>query len=269
MAQPNATVAISGGVDSSVALWLALQEGFSCQGVYMQMCSQALLGHAPNADAQDAAAIAQRLSIPFHIADGTGEFIANVAEPFIDAYESGLTPNPCIQCNKTMKFGLLLDWALDTGCNTLITGHYARVCQDEKTGRYLLKKAVDENKDQSYFLACLNQRQLSHIRLPLGELTKQQVRAIAEEQGFINARKRDSQDICFIPDGDHIGFMERYRGKAYPKGNYLDLDGKVVGQHNGAAGYTIGQRKGLGIALGAPAYVCAKNMENKIGRAHV
>ena len=252
---------MSGGVDSSVALWLALNKGYSCQGAYMQMCSKALLGHEPRADAQDAAAVAQRLQVPFSVLDGTQAFIRHVAEPFISAYENGSTPNPCITCNKTIKFGLLLEQALQMGCNTLITGHYARVCRDEDTGRFLLKKAADENKDQSYFLACLNQAQLSHICLPLGELTKDQVRKIAEEQGFINARKRDSQDICFIPDGDHVGFMERYRGKAYPQGDYLDLAGNVVGKHNGAAGYTIGQRKGLGIALGAPAYVCAKDMK--------
>ena len=261
MVKGNAMVAMSGGVDSSVALWLALQEGFSCRGVYMQMCSKALLGQEPAKDARDAAAVAHRLQIPFTILDGTEEFISKVAEPFVAAYEAGLTPNPCIQCNKAMKFGMLLDRALEAGCDTLITGHYAQVCRDEATGRYLLKKAADENKDQSYFLACLNQDQLSHIRLPLGALTKDQVRKIAQQQGFINARKRDSQDICFIPDGDHVAFMQRYRGKVYPQGDYLDLAGNTVGRHNGAAGYTIGQRKGLGIALGAPAYVCAKDME--------
>lgn len=261
MTQQNAMVAMSGGVDSSVALWLALKEGYTCRGAYMQMCSKALLGHEPGTDSQDAAAVAQRLHVPFSTLDGTQAFIRQVAEPFIHAYENGLTPNPCITCNKTIKFGLLLEQALQMGCDTLITGHYARVCHDKDTGRYLLKKAADGNKDQSYFLACLNQEQLSHIRLPLGELTKDQVRKIAEEQGFINARKRDSQDICFIPDGDHVGFMERYRAKPYPRGDYLDLAGNVLGQHKGAAGYTIGQRKGLGIALGAPAYVCAKDME--------
>lgn len=262
MADSKALVAMSGGVDSSVALWLMLQQGYACQGAYMQMCSRALLGQEPNNDAGDAAAVAQRLDVPFSALDGTAEFIRQVAEPFIAAYEAGLTPNPCIQCNKTIKFGILLQKALEMGCDTLVTGHYARIDRDPDTGRYLLKKARDENKDQSYFLACLSQEQLSHVRLPLGELTKEQVRKIAEEQGFINARKRDSQDICFIPDGDHIGFMERYRGKPYPAGDYLDLEGNKVGQHNGAAGYTIGQRKGLGIALGAPAYVCAKDMKN-------
>ena len=261
MDKKRALVAMSGGVDSSVALWLTLGAGYDCRGAYMQMCSRALLGQEPNNDAKDAAAVAKRLDVPFCALDGTEAFTRLVAENFVSAYEAGLTPNPCIQCNKTIKFGILLEKALEMGCHTLVTGHYARIVQDADTGRYLLKKAADENKDQSYFLACLDQKQLRHVHLPLGELTKDQVRQIAESQGFINARKRDSQDICFIPDGDHIGFMTRYRGTSYPPGDYLDLQGNVVGHHNGAAGYTIGQRKGLGIALGAPAYVCAKDMQ--------
>ena len=262
MTQRKALVAMSGGVDSSVALFLTKKAGFSCMGAYMQMCSRALLGREPNDDASDAKAIAQKLDTPFTLLDGKDAFSAHVAEHFVAAYEAGLTPNPCFQCNKTIKFGLLLNLALEMGYDTLVTGHYARVEQDAATGRFLLKKALDENKDQSYFLAGLNQQQLAHVRLPLGELTKEQVRQIAQAQGFINARKRDSQDICFIPDGDHIAFMERYRGATYPEGDYLDLQGHVIGRHKGAAGYTIGQRKGLGIALGAPAYVCAKDMKN-------
>lgn len=262
MQQKTALVAMSGGVDSSVALWLACREGFSCQGAYMQMCSRGLLGREPGNDATDAEAVAERLQIPFHVLDARDPFLERVVEPFVHAYESGMTPNPCYVCNQAIKFGLFLDHAIAAGFDKVITGHYAQVIHDPESGRYLLKKALDESKDQTYFLAGLTQEQLSHIYLPLGSLTKDEVRAIATEQGFVNARKRDSQDICFIPDGDHMGFMERYRGKSYPQGNYLDLDGKVVGQHKGAAGYTIGQRKGLGIALGAPAYVCAKDMVN-------
>lgn len=147
------------------------------------------------------------------------------------------------------------------GCRYIATGHYARIRRDDTTGRYLLYKASDISKDQTYFLASLTQQQLSHTLLPLGELTKEQVRQIALEQGFLNARKRDSQDICFIPDGDYKAFMERYRGAPYPAGSYIDLQGNVVGQHQGAVGYTLGQRKGLGIALGAPVYVCGKDMQ--------
>ena len=140
-------------------------------------------------------------------------------------------------------------------------GHYAQIRQDPATGRYLLYKAADSAKDQTYFLACLNQEQLAHIQFPLGSLTKTQVREIAAENGFINARKRDSQDICFVPDGDYGAFLQRYTGKTYPEGDFLNLQGQVVGQHQGAACYTRGQRKGLGLAMGAPVYVCAKDMQ--------
>ena len=181
-----------------------------------------------------------------------------MVEPFIGAYENGLTPNPCIRCNQFIKFGVLLEEALGMGCDYIVTGHYARIRQEN--GRYLLYKAADPAKDQTYFLAGLTQHQLSHTKLPLGEMTKEQVRQIALDQGFLNARKKDSQDICFIPDGDFAAFIRNYTGKTYPSGDYLDLNGKVVGKHNGAFAYTLGQRKGLGIALGEPAYVCAKDM---------
>ena len=146
------------------------------------------------------------------------------------------------------------------GCDCIVTGHYARILQDAATGRYLLYKAKDEAKDQSYFLACLNQAQLSRIRFPLGEYTKSEIREIAQAQGFLTAKKRDSQDICFIPDGDFMEFILRYTGKQYPEGTFLDLDGKTVGTHSGAIRYTLGQRKGLGLAMGAPVYVCSKDM---------
>ena len=151
-------------------------------------------------------------------------------------------------CNRHLKFDALLQEAFGLGCDYIVTGHYAQIRRDPDTGRYLLKKAADKDKDQSYFLSCLTQHQLAHTLFPLGGLTKDAVRQIAEMQGFINAKKKDSQDICFIPDGNYRAFMERYTGKTYPCGNYLDLKGKVVGKHNGAVGYTIGQRKGLGIA---------------------
>ena len=143
----------------------------------------------------------------------------------------------------------------------MVTGHYARVEQDEATGRWLLKKGLDENKDQSYVLYNLTQEQLAHVRLPLGGLHKSEVRAIAEQQHFVNARKHDSQDICFVPDGDYARFMEDFTGKHYPAGDFLDVGGKKVGTHSGAVRYTIGQRKGLGLAMGAPVYVCAKDMQ--------
>lgn len=260
MENSNALIAMSGGVDSSVAAYLMLQKGFTCIGATMQMCDERLLGHCPTDPAVDAKAVADRLGMDFCVFPVAEEFKRHVAEPFIESYEQGHTPNPCVQCNKTMKFGFLLEKALALGCDRIVTGHYARI--KKENGRYILQKAVDESKDQTYFLACLNQEQLSHIDLPLGELTKAQVREIAEAQGFITARKKDSQDICFIPDGDYKAFMERYTGKSYPAGDYLDLNGKVLGRHAGAVGYTLGQRKGLGIALGQPAYVCGKDMEH-------
>ena len=261
MYQKKAMIAMSGGVDSSVAAFLMQKEGFDCCGGTLFLCDEALTGVCTPSPADDARLVAEKLGIPFYTFDARKEFVEAVAEPFVAAYEQGLTPNPCIFCNQRIKFHLLLEKALSLGCSHIATGHYVRIRQNENTGRYLLYKAPDKNKDQSYFLAGLSQRQLSHCRFPLGDLTKEQVRAIAEAQGFINARKKDSQDICFIPGGDYVAFMERYRGKAYPEGAYLDVNGKEVGRHKGAVGYTLGQRKGLGIALGAPVYVCAKDMQ--------
>ena len=250
----KAMIAMSGGVDSSVAAHLAMEQGLACCGGTM------LLWDTSPGGAADAQAVAQRLQIPFYTFDATEKFRAQVVEPFIRAYEQGLTPNPCIRCNCHLKFGWLLEQALALGCDYVVTGHYARLCRDEITGRTLLYTAPDKAKDQSYFLAGLTQQQLSHTLFPLGNLTKEQVRAIAQEQGFLNARKKDSQDICFIPDGDYKAFMERYTGKTYPHGSFLDETGKVIGTHCGAVGYTLGQRKGLGLAMGNPVYVCGKDM---------
>lgn len=248
-------VAMSGGVDSSVAAWLAQQNGARCGGITLR-----LWDNGTDDPIQDASAVAKRLGMDFHTLDAREEFKANVVSDFIRCYEAGLTPNPCIQCNKHLKFAYLLDKALELGYDAIATGHYARIRQDENTGRYLLYKALDEKKDQSYFLACLDQRQLARARFPLGALTKEQVRLVAEQQQFINAKKKDSQDICFVPDGDYKAFMERYTQKSYPCGSFLDLAGNVVGTHKGAVGYTLGQRKGLGLAMGAAVYVCAKDM---------
>ena len=262
MEKKKAMIAMSGGVDSSVAAYLMQEAGYDCIGGTMLLCNEALLGKADiPSPARDASLVAQRLSIPFYTFEECDAFCQKVVEPFISAYEQGLTPNPCIFCNKEIKFRLLLDKALALGCDYIVTGHYARIRRDEDTGRYLLYKAPDENKDQSYFLAGLRQEQLAHVLFPLGELTKEQVRQIAAEQGFVTAAKKDSQDICFIPDGDYFSFMKRYTGKIYPQGKYLNLAGEVVGRHQNAVSYTLGQRKGLGVALGAPMYVCAKDME--------
>ena len=258
----TALIAMSGGVDSSVAAYLTQKEGFTCIGATAQMCDRAILGDAFSLQGiEDAKSVAERLGMEFHTFDAVEAFKSAVVEDFISCYESGLTPNPCVVCNKHIKFSYLLDKALELGCDCIVTGHYAQIKQDENTGRYLLYKAKDEAKDQSYFLACLNQRQLSRIRFPLGGYTKAEIREIAEAQGFLTARKKDSQDICFVPDGDFMDFICRYTGKKYPGGAFLDLQGNVVGKHGGAVRYTLGQRKGLGLAMGEPVYVCDKDME--------
>lgn len=249
-------IAMSGGVDSSVAAHLMQRAGFSCGGAIMRLWEES----SPTAIA-DAQAVADRLQIPFHVLDAQEPFRQLVVDYFVRSYEIGLTPNPCVQCNRHLKFTYFLDRALELGYDAIATGHYAQVRRDAATGRFLLCKAADTNKDQSYFLACLNQHQLSHVHFPLGELTKNASREIAEAQSLITARKKDSQDICFVPDGDYVSFMKRYTGKEYPSGDYLDLNGNVVGKHCGAVCYTLGQRKGLGIALGEPVYVCSKDMD--------
>ena len=258
----KALIGMSGGVDSSVAAFLTQQAGYDCIGATMRLFCKS--SDAAD-DSADARSVAQRLGIHFEIFDYQKAFSDTVMDDFVRCYEAGSTPNPCIVCNKHMKFGHMLDKALELGCSCVVTGHYARIRQCPDTGRYLLYKASDSAKDQTYFLACLDQHQLAHTLFPLGELTKQEVRAIAQANGFLNARKRDSQDICFVPDGDYAAFLERHTGKQYPDGNYLDLNGCIIGTHKGAVRYTLGQRKGLGIALGAPAYVCGKNMaENTV-----
>lgn len=267
MPQKKALIAMSGGVDSSVAAYLTQQAGFDCIGVTMR-----LYDNLPDEgcdsrtccsleDVEDARSVARRLGMPFYAFNFKADFREKVIEKFIHCYECGLTPNPCIECNRHLKFDHLLRRGMELGCDCVVTGHYAQIMQDAQTGRYILYKAVDKSKDQSYVLYSLTQQQLSHTLFPLGGLTKNEARTIAEEQGFINARKHDSQDICFVPDGDYVAFMERYTGKDYPAGNFLDLNGNVVGQHQGAVRYTLGQRKGLGLAMGAPVYVCAKDME--------
>ena len=209
MAQKKALIAMSGGVDSSVAAYLAGQAGYDCIGATMQL-------HPTDATQQieDARSVAQRLDLPFYVLDFRAEFCRDVMDRFVNDYETGLTPNPCVVCNQKLKFGKLLDAALELGCDHVVTGHYARIIQDENTGRWTLRKAVDESKDQSYFLYGLTQHQLSHVLFPLGELTKTEAREIAMEQGFLTAKKKDSQDICFVPDGDYLAFMTHHTGKA-------------------------------------------------------
>lgn len=267
MTQQKALIAMSGGVDSSVAALLIKQAGMRCIGAMMRLYNND--AESPDGDktcctlddAEDARAVARRLGFPFYVFNFRDDFEQQVIQKFIRCYECGLTPNPCIDCNRYLKFDRLLRRATELECDYIVTGHYARVRYDEISGRYLLLRACDESKDQSYVLYALTQDQLSHTLLPLGELTKTEVRAIAERNGLINAHKRDSQDICFVPDGDYASFIAAYTGTAAEPGNFLSIDGRIVGQHRGAICYTLGQRKGLGLAMGAPVYVCAKNMD--------
>ena len=260
MEQKKALIGMSGGVDSSVAAWLMQQQGLECVGATMRLWDKNPDGSISK-DTEDARLVADRLGIRHCVLDFRKEFREKIIKAFTDSYEQGLTPNPCILCNKVMKFGLMLEAAQDLGCDYVVSGHYANVRRDPETGRYLLCKAADETKDQTYFLYRLSQDQLAHILFPLGDFTKSRARDIAEANGLVTARKRDSQDICFIPGGDYVAFMESYLNKEYAPGAFLDLEGNVVGTHRGAVCYTVGQRKGLGLAMGEPVYVCGKSME--------
>ena len=263
----KALIGMSGGVDSSVAAFLTQQAGYDCVGATMRLFSNDVLGEDQQStccsldDVEDARIVAHQLGMRFYVMNFKEDFSHQVIDRFVDAYEHGATPNPCIDCNRYLKFDKMFQRMRELEYDYIVTGHYARVEYDEEKNRYLLKKAVDDTKDQSYVLYNLTQEQLAHIRLPLGALHKTEVRKIAQEHSFINAQKHDSQDICFVPDGDYARFMEQFTGKHYPAGDFLDQSGKVVGTHSGAVRYTLGQRKGLGLALGAPVYVCGKDMQ--------
>ena len=246
--------AMSGGVDSSVTAWLLLRQGYDCVGVTMRLHDES------GGDAADAVDVARRLGIPHAVVNLRREFEEEVIRPFAQSYERGDTPNPCVLCNRRLKFGKLLEMARELGAEYVATGHYARICLTPATGRWAVRKGLEAARDQSYMLASLTQDQLSHTLFPLGRLTKAETRRIAAEQGFLNARKHDSQDICFIPDGDYAAFLERRTGKSCPPGKILDLNGRILGEHRGALRYTIGQRKGLGVSAPEPLYVCGKSM---------
>ena len=249
---------MSGGVDSSVTALLLQKAGYDCVGVTMRLYDQIRIDCKKPVccsleDAEDARRIAETLGMDFHILDYRDEFEEQVINRFVDEYAHGRTPNPCILCNRHLKFGLLFDKAHELGCDYVATGHYARVEQDED-GAFHLRCGLDPKKDQSYVLYTLEQHQLAHLLLPLGGIDKAEVRRIAEENGLVNARKRESQDICFIPDGDYAAFLEREGVKSL-EGSFVDTEGNELGKHNGIIHYTIGQRKGLGIAVGHPLYV--------------
>jgi len=257
---------MSGGVDSSVAAALCLEQGLQCTGITLKLYSGEIepsaRGCCSLADVNDARNVAFSLGIDHYVLNFTEEFDKQVIRHFAETYEAGATPNPCIECNRRIKFNLLLLRVRQLDFDLLVTGHYARIERDPASGRFLLLKALDEKKDQSYVLYCLTQQQLQRARFPLGGLTKDEVRRIAEDKKFVNAAKGDSQDICFVPDGDYGNFIENYTGKSYPHGDIIDIKGKVIGRHKGLIRYTIGQRRGLGVAANEPVYVAAKSTVN-------
>lgn len=259
-------IGMSGGVDSSVAAFLLQKESFEVIGATMKLYNNEDIDFVSEKtccsldDVLDAKSVCARLGIRHYTLNMTDDFKKEVIERFISAYQNGFTPNPCIDCNRYMKFSKMLHKAQELDIDYVATGHYARI---EKQGdRYILKKAVDLSKDQSYVLYSLTQEQLKVTKFPLGNYTKQQVREIAEENGFVNARKHESQDICFVPDGDYSKFIEYYTGKTYPCGDFVDMNGKRLGEHKGIIRYTIGQRRGLGLALPASMYVVEKDVDN-------
>ena len=263
MSNQKALIAMSGGVDSSVAAFLMKQQGFDCIGAPMKLYDNETVGIERQktccslSDVEDAREVSYKLHIPYYVFNYKNQFEKAVISKFISAYENGATPNPCIDCNRFLKFNLLLNKASALYCDYVVTGHYARI---EFNGeRYILKKGIDETKDQSYVLYFLTQSQLSKIQFPLGEYRKSEIRKIAEENGFVNAGKKDSQDICFVPNGDYAEFIENYTEKSYEPGDFIGINGEVIGKHNGIIRYTIGQRKGLGISSEQPLYVCSKN----------
>lgn len=256
-------IAMSGGVDSSVAAYLMQQKGYECVGAIMRLHDKFPNDEIKNlSDANDAKSVCDLLGIDFHILECREEFKKEVIERFVSIYEKGGTPNPCIECNRYMKFGVFLDAALKLGCDKMATGHYARI--EEADGRFYLKKALDPRKDQSYFLYSLTQEQLKRVEFPLGDMTKDEIRSLAAQRGFVSAHKSDSQDICFVPDGEYVNVIKNYTKKDYPQGDFKDVLGNKIGTHLGIINYTVGQRKGLGTAFGEKMYVKEKNPSENI-----
>ena len=245
----RALIALSGGVDSSVAAYLMKQAGYDCVGASLRLLD--------SADTADAKMVAKALDIPFYAFDMREEFKKEIIQEFISSYENGLTPNPCVICNRVFKFGYLYDKAKELGCDYIVTGHYAKIV--EQNGEFSLRKSQNTAKDQSYFLYSVKSDMLPKIIFPLEDYSKDEIRKIAADLGFSTATKKDSQDICFIPNGDYAAVIESLTGKDYKKGDFIDLNGKKLGTHSGIIRYTIGQRKGLGIALGKPMFVGKKD----------
>ena len=259
-------IAMSGGVDSSVAAFLMKEQCCECIGATMKLFHNEDIGVSRTKtccsleDVEDARLVALHLGIPYYAFNFSDDFKGQVIDRFISSYERGATPNPCIDCNRYLKFERLYERARILGCDAIVTGHYARI--EQENGRWLLKKSLNESKDQSYVLYQLTQEQLSHLLLPVGSFEKPEIREQAEEAGLANAHQADSQDICFIPDGDYVRFLRDYGGVTPQPGDFVDETGRVLGRHRGLECYTAGQRKGLGVSADRPLYVISKNAEN-------
>ena len=258
-------IAMSGGVDSAVAALLIADAGYTGAGITMKLWENGMtVGESfdaqPDQNCLDAKKICDRLGIPHFSIELGNSFNECVVKKFIDEYVAGKTPNPCVECNKSIKFGRLFDAVEHYGYDALATGHYAKVVQNP-SGSFSLKRAADESKDQSYFLWSVKASRLPHIILPLGEMTKSEIREIAARNSFENAHRKDSQDICFIPNGEYASFIRSHTDAKFPSGSFIDVGGRILGDHSGIINYTIGQRKGLGIALGQPMFVKEKNAD--------
>lgn len=253
-------VGMSGGVDSAVAAYLLKLKGYDVIGVTLRIVSgEEEVSRCCEVD--DARRVCETLGIPYYVRNCSARFSQQVIEPFVEAYRSGRTPNPCILCNRRIKWGELVEAAASLGAQYVATGHYAKIVRLEN-GRYTVQNADNASKDQSYMLCRLSQEQLAITMMPLGELSKEEVRKIAEYAGIHVANKADSQEICFVPDDDYAGFIEYRSGVTFPEGDFVDTDGNVLGRHKGIIHYTVGQRKGLGIAAGIPIYVKEIDVEN-------
>lgn len=261
-------VGMSGGVDSSAAALILKQSGYEVDGCTLKLFDGET-EEAPDVrtccsvtDVMDAKSVCRKLGIEHYVFNFKDLFREKVMDAFAQSYINGETPNPCINCNRFIKFDKMLARARELGYDGIATGHYARSEYDEKSGRYLLKKAADERKDQTYVLYNMTQEQLARTLFPLWNMDKPEIRSLAEQHGLVNARKPDSQDICFVPDGDYAAFIERHTGKTFPQGDFIGVDGAKMGTHSGYIHYTIGQRKGLGAAFGKPVFVCGKDPEH-------
>jgi len=263
-------VGMSGGVDSSAAALLLKEQGYEVMGVTLKMFGDEDIAEAENtektccalSDVFDAKSVARRLGFEHLTFNFKDCFREKVMKHFVESYLCGRTPNPCIECNRHVKFDKMLRRAMELGFDYIATGHYAVREYDEARGRYLLKRPVDRSKDQTYVLYSLTQEQLAHTLFPLGDLEKSQVREIAKKADLVNSNKPDSQDICFIPDGKYAEFIKRFSGESSPCGDFVDINNNILGRHKGLMNYTIGQRKGLGVALGKPVYVVRKDMDS-------